>query len=447
MRLAHLALMDFLGCAIAARNDPHCRRIIKPLVSGMVVPGGARVPGTGYELDPSSAAFGFGTLGRWLDYNDSWFGKFAGGHPSDMFGAIVALGDFLSRNDAYRRPLTMRDMLVSGIKAYEILGLHIEEDAYGGYDYTAPLKVACAATLTRMLGGGVDQVVAAMSQAWVDGQPLRIVRTPRTGPRKSWASPDAAARAVWLAIKTMDGESGYPDVLTTPVTGVYEADRNGEPLVISREFGSHVMDTIQFKTYPAQFRTQTAVEAAVALHPKLTERFDEIASIDIETHERTIKTVDKRGQLHGPADRDHCLQYIVAIALIFGTLRYRHYEDDVAADPRIDILREKMIVCENSAFTMGYNEGQPRMDANAITVTFKDGSNTDRVEVLYPMGDPIRRSEVASVLSAKFEENISDDLPPEHVDALMKLYENFETFVETPVGEFVNLTVLPEPAA
>jgi 2-methylcitrate dehydratase len=298
-----------------------------------------------------------------------------------------------------------------------------------------------------MLGGGVDQVVAAMSQAWVDGQPLRVVRTPRTGPRKSWASPDAAARAVWLAIKTMDGESGYPDVLTTPVTGVYEADRNGEPLVISREFGSHVMDTIQFKTYPAQFRTQTAVEAAVALHPKLTERFDEIASIDIETHERTIKTVDKRGQLHGPADRDHCLQYIVAIALIFGTLRYRHYEDDVAVDPRIDILREKMIVCENPAFTKGYNEGQPRMDANAITVTFKDGSNTDRVEVLYPMGDPIRRSEVAPVLSAKFEENISDDLPPEHVDALMKLNENFETFVETPVGEFVNLTVLPEPAA
>lgn len=447
MRLAHLALMDFLGCAIAARSDPDCRRVIKPLVPGMTVPGGARVPGTGYELDPASAAFAFATLGRWLDYNDSWFGKFAGGHPSDMFGAILPMGDFLSRNGAYRRPQTMRDMLVSGIKAYEIFGLHLDENEYGGYDYTAPLKVACAATLTRMLDGDVDQIVAAMSQAWVDGQPLRIVRTPRTGPRKSWASPDAAARAVWLAIKTMDGESGYPDVLTTPVTGVYDADRNGQPLVIARGFGSHVMDTIQFKTYPAQFRTQTAVEAAVALHSTVAERLDAVERVDIETHERTIRTVDKRGHLHGPADRDHCLQYIVAIALIFGGLRYHHYEDDVAADPRIDALREKMSVRENIEFTKGYNEGKPRMDANAITVTFSDGTSTDRVEVLYPMGDPVRRAEVAPVLAAKFEENISGDLPPTQVQTLMRLYEDFEAFVETPVSDFVDLAVLPEPSA
>lgn len=441
MRLAHLAFMDFLGCAIAASGDEDCTRLIRPLVPGMGVAGGARVPGTSLEQDPGSAAFAFTTMGRWLDYNDSWFGKYAGGHPSDMFGAILALGDYLSRTDTGRHPITMGDVLVSGIKSYEILGLHLETNEFGGFDYTAPLKVACAASLTHMLGGGFDDIVAATSQAWVDGQPLRIVRTPRTGPRKNWASADAAARAVWLAIKTVEGESGYPDVLTTAKTGLYDAERNGRPLVFARSFGTHVMDTIQFKIYPAQFRTQTAVEAAIALHPLVANRIREVARIEIETHERTIQTVDKTGPLNGPADRDHCLQYIVAIALIFGGLRYDHYHDRVASDSRIDALRDRMTVRENLDFTKGYHETTPRTDATAVTVHFTDGTTTDRVEVLYPMGDPVRRGEVMPVLSGKFEENLTGKLAGEQIESLMGLYEDYDRLVGMPVDDFVALTV------
>ncbi len=439
--IAHLAFMDFLGCAFAALDEPDCQRLIRPLVPGMSVAGGARIPGTGYELDPAAAAFGFSALGRWLDYNDSWFGKGGGGHPSDMFGALLAMGDHLSRKGRGARAPTMNEVLVAGAKAYEIMGLHLQMNEFGGFDFTGPLKAACAAVLTRMLGGGFDDIVAAVSQGWVDGQPLRIVRSPRTGPRKNWASADAASRAVWLAMKTMDGESGYPEVLTTPVTGLYDSERNGEPFVFNRSFGSFVMDTIQFKVYPAQFRTQTALEAAITLHPHIGDRLAEIERVEIETHERTIHTVDKTGELGGPADRDHCLQYIVAIGLIFGELRYSHYGDAVAADPRVDALRDRMLVRENPEFTRGYQDQSIKTDANAVQIFFTDGTSTKRVEVLYPMGDPVRRQEVLPVLARKFRENLSGRLPDAKAKALVSLYDNFDRFSKLPVDRFVDLTI------
>lgn len=440
-RVAHIAFMDFLGCAFAALDEQDCLRLIRPLAPQMKVPGGARVPGTAYELDPASAAFGFSALGRWLDYNDSWFGKGGGGHPSDMFGAILAMGDYLSRNSDGRRGVTMGDLLDAGTKAYEILGLHLHVNDFGGFDFTGPLKAACAAVTTRMLGGGFDEIVAAVSQGWVDGQPLRVVRSPRTGPRKNWASADAASRAVWLAIKTMEGETGYPDVLTTPVTGLYDAERNGASFEFERGFDTFVMDTIQFKVYPAQFRTQTALEAAIALHPSIADRIADIDRIEIETHARTIHTVDKTGELHGPADRDHCLQYIVAIGLIFGELQYRHYGDDIAADPRVDALRDRMLVRESLDYTRGYEDKSIKTDANAVQVFFNDGTSTDRVEVLYPMGDPVRRQEVLPVLARKFRENVTGRLPDAKADALIGLYDDHEGFCRMPVGRFVDLTV------
>ena len=441
LRIAHLAFMDFLGCAFAALDEPDCQRLIRPLVPGLTVPGGARVPGTRYELDPASAAFGFSALGRWLDYNDSWFGKGGGGHPSDMFGALLAMADYLTRKSDGARARTMADVLVAGVKAYEIMGLHLQINQFGGFDFTGPLKAACAAVLTRMLGGGFDDIVAAVSQGWVDGQPLRIVRSPRTGPRKNWASADAASRAVWLAIKTIDGESGYPDVLTTPGTGLYDAERNGEPLVFERRFGSFVMDSIQFKVYPAQFRTQTALEAAIALHPRIADRLEEIERIEIETHERTIRTVDKTGALAGPADRDHCLQYIVAIGLIFGALRYSHYGDAVAADPRVDALRDRMVVRENPEFTRGYEKTSNRTDANAVQVFFSDGTSTERVEVLYPMGDPVRRQEALPVLARKFRENLAGRLPDAKLKSLVDLYDDCESLSAMRVDRLVDLTI------
>ncbi|MDH3702883.1 MAG: 2-methylcitrate dehydratase [Alphaproteobacteria bacterium] len=446
VRVAHLAFMDFLGCAFAALDERDCQRLIRPLVPGLTVPGGARVPGTRYELDPASAAFGFSALGRWLDYNDSWFGKGGGGHPSDMFGALLAMGDYLSRNSGGARALTMNDVLVAGVKAYEIMGLHLQMNEFGGFDFTGPLKAACAAVLTRMLGGGFDDIIAAVSQGWVDGQPLRIVRSPRTGPRKNWASADAASRAVWLAMKTMEGESGYPEVLTTPGTGLYDAERNGEAFEFSNRFGSFVMDTIQFKVYPAQFRTQTALEAAIALYPLIRDRLEDIERVEIETHERTIHTVDKTGELDGPADRDHCLQYIVAIGLIFGALRYVHYSDAIAADPRVDALRDRMLVRENPDYTRGYQDKTIKTDANALQVFFTDGTSTERVEVLYPMGDPVRRQEVLPVLARKFRENLAGRLSDAKTAALVSLYDDFETFSAMPVDRFVDLTI-PDNAA
>ena len=436
---AHTALFDFLGCALAGLDEPDCRRIIRPIVPGTVVPNGARVPGTAYEFDPVAAAFAIGCAGRWLDFNDSWFGV-GGGHPSDMFGALLATGDHLSRRgDA----VSMATILDLAIKAYEVLGLHLMENAFQQYDYTGPLKAATAAATCRLLGGGRAQIVDALSQGWIDGQPLRLFRAPHTGPRKNWASADAAARGLWHAYKAVEGEPGYPAALTTPDAGLYDAVLGGVPFRYPRPYGSHVMEHIQFKVYPAQFRAQTAMEAAVRLHPEVAGRLESIARIDIHTHAHTIDTVDKPGPLSGPAERDHSLQYIVAIGLIFGELEYRHYHDATAADPRVDALRAKMSVTERRRYTEGYAKGEPRMDANALQVRFTDGSATGEVEVLYPMGDFCRRAEAAPVLADKFRRNLAGRVPPASAAALLRLHEDPAALSAMRVDEFMALTAAP----
>lgn len=437
---AHTALFDFLGCALAGLDEADCRRIIRPIVPGTVVPDGARVPGTDYEFDPVTAAFAIGCAGRWLDFNDSWFGV-GGGHPSDMFGALLATGDHLSRRGD---KVSMATILDLAIKAYEILGLHLMENAFKQYDYTGPLKAATAAVTCRLLGGGHAQIVDALSQGWIDGQPLRIFRAPFTGPRKNWASPDAAARGLWHAWMAAGGEPGYPAALSTPEAGLFDAVLEGAPFRYPRPYGSHVMEHIQFKVYPAQFRAQTAMEAALRLHPLVADRLDDIARIDIHTHAHTIRTVDKPGPLAGPAERDHCLQYIVAIGLIFGELEYRHYHDETAADPRVDALRDKMRVLERPRYTDGYDSAEPRMDANALQVHFADGGATDEVEVLYPMGDFCRRAEAGPVLADKFRRNLAGRVPPPQEAALLQLHDDRAALAAMNVDDFMALTVSPD---
>jgi len=442
VKTAHLALFDFLGCALAGLDEADCRRVIRPIVPEAQVPGGARVPGTSYEFDPATAAFAMGCMGRWLDFNDSWFGT-GGGHPADMWGALLGTSDWLSRRARHQSgvPVSMAVVLDRAIKAYEILGLHLLENVFGRFDYTAPLKAATAAAVCSLLGGGRDAIVAALSQGWIDGQPLRLFRTPYTGPRKNWASPDAAARGVWHAFKAVDGEPGYPHALSTPDWGLYDVERQGEPFRNPLPFGSHVMEHIQFKVYPAQFRAQTALEAAIRLHPVVAPRLDAVSLIEIHTHQRTLRTVDKPGPLTLPSERDHSLQYITAIGLIHGALDYRHYHDEVAADPRIEALIGKMRLAERPHYTAGYNDRARRMDANAIQVHFNDGSSTDEVEILHPMGDPKRRDEALPVLTEKFRCNLRGRLPEKQEEALLALYSDPNALSAMTVDQFMALTV------
>jgi len=437
---AHTALFDFLGCAMAGLDESDCRRVIRPIVPGTVVPDGARVPGTNYAFDPVTAAFAIGCAGRWLDFNDSWFGV-GGGHPSDMFGVLLATGDHLSRRGRKVRMATILDL---AIKAYEILGLHLMENAFHQYDYSGPLKAATSAVTCRLLGGGRTQIIDALSQGWIDGQPLRIFRAPFTGPRKNWASPDAAARGLWHAWMAVAGEPGYPAALGTPDAGFYDAVMDGVPFRYPRAYGSHVMERIQFKVYPAQFRAQTAMEAAIRLHPEVAGRLDAVERIDIHTHAHTIRTVDKPGPLAGPAERDHCLQYIVAIGLIFGELEYRYYHDETAADPRVDALRSRMKVIERPRYTEGYAKGDPRMDANALQVHFADGGSTAEAEALYPMGDFCRRAEAGPVLADKFRRNLAGRVPLAQEAKLLDLHGNPAALAAMSVDDFMALTVAPD---
>ncbi|MDA0654955.1 MAG: 2-methylcitrate dehydratase [Proteobacteria bacterium] len=436
--MAHLALFDFIGCALVALDEPECRRVIKPIVPDAQVKGGARVPGTSYEFDPATAAFAIGTMGRWLDFNDSWFGK-GGGHPSDMWGAILGMGDYRSRHGS---ALTMETVLELGIKAYEIMGLHLVENEFGPYDYTAPLKAATAAVTCRMAGGEAEHIINAVSQGWADGQPLRIYRHPYTTGRKSWGSPDAAARGVWHALKAIDGEAGFPRVLSTPDVGLIDGEQKGVPFTYPAPYGSHVMENILFKVFPAQFRAQTAMEAVTQLHPLVKDRLGEIERVDVYTHERALRTVDKRGPLGSASERDHCMQYIVAVGLIFGCLEYRHYHDDVAADPRIDELREKIVLLERPSYTAGFEDSDIRSDATAIRVGFSDGSSTDEIEVLYPLGDKRRRDAARTVLEQKFRQNVEGRLAPDSEKLVLELYGDPDRFRRIDVAEFMAALVL-----
>jgi 2-methylcitrate dehydratase len=439
---ARLCLMDTLGCGLEALDYPACTKLLGPLVPGTSIERGARVPGTRFELDPVQAAFNIGAAIRWLDFNDTWLAA-EWGHPSDNLGGILACADWLSRNGT---PLSMRDVLTAMIKAHEIQGVIALENSFNrvGLDHVVLVKVATTAVVAQMLGLAREAVTNAVSLAWVDGQSLRTYRhTPNTGSRKSWAAGDATSRGVRLALITKTGEMGYPSVLSAKGWGFYDVLFRGKPFKFQRRYGSYVMENVLFKiSFPAEFHAQTAVEAAVQLHPEVKERLSEIKKIEIVTHESAIRIIDKKGPLNNPADRDHCIQYMAAIGLIKGNLTAADYEDAVARDPRIDALRAKMACVENKRYSRDYLDPKKRSIANQLQVFFKDGTATRKVAVEYPVGHRRRRHEGIPLLEAKFRTNLARRFPPERQRAILELCRDQGRLESTPVDKFVDLFVI-----
>jgi 2-methylcitrate dehydratase len=438
---ARHCLLDTLACGLLALQFPACTRHLGPVVPGTVVPKGARVPGTAFVLDPVTAAFNIGAMIRWLDFNDTWLAA-EWGHPSDNLGGILAVADWLSRNG---RPLVIRDVLTAMIKAHEIQGVLALENSFNrvGLDHVLLVKVASTAVVTRLLGGTEDQIVAALSQAWVDGQSLRTYRhAPNTSSRKSWAAGDATSRAVRLALMVLNGEPGLPSVLTAPKWGFDDVLFKGNRLKFQRPYGSYVMENVLFKiSFPAEFHAQTAVECALQLHPLVGDRLDRIDRIELHTQEPAIRIISKTGPLHNPADRDHCLQYMVAVPLIHGQLAATHYEDEFARDPRLDALRVKMTVRENPQFTRDYYDPAKRAIGNAVQVFFTDGTATALVIVEYPIGHRRRRAEGLPLLQQKFRDALATRFPSERVEPIINLCQESAQFDETPVSEFVDRLV------
>ena len=444
---ARYCLLDTLGCGLEALSYPACTKLLGPIVPGTVVPNGARVPGTQFQLDPVQAAFNIGAMIRWLDFNDTWLAA-EWGHPSDNLGGILAVADWMSRNAvaAGRKPLTVRDVLTAMIKAHEIQGVIALENSFNrvGLDHVVLVKVASTAVVGQMLGLSRDEIIDAVSLAWVDGQSLRTYRhSPNTGSRKSWAAGDATARAVRLALMVGKGEMGYPSVLTAKTWGFYDVLFKGKPFRFQRPYGSYVMEHVLFKiSFPAEFHAQTAVECAMALHPKVSDRLDDIRKITIRTHESALRIIDKKGPLANPADRDHCIQYMVAVPLIHGRLTAADYEDDIANDPRIDRLRDKMVCVEDKQFSKDYLDPDKRSIANAITIEFKDGSKLKEVVVEYPIGHRRRRKEGMPVLIEKFGTNLARRFPIKQQHAILERALDASALDATAVNEFVDLFVI-----
>ena len=439
---ARYCLMDTLACGFQALKYPACRKLLGPVVPGAVMPGGSRVPGTSFELDPVQAAFNIGAMIRWLDFNDTWLAA-EWGHPSDNLGGILAVSDYLARQAVMsgRAPLTVRELLGAMIKAHEIQGVLALENSFNrvGLDHVLLVRVASTAVVTSLLGGTEEQVVNAVSNAWIDGGALRTYRhAPNTGSRKSWAAGDATSRAVRLALIALTGEMGYPSALSAKTWGFSDVLFRGKPLALPQPFGSYVMENVLFKiSYPAEFHAQTAVEAAMALHPEVAGRLAEIERVVIETQEPGVRIIDKVGPLANPADRDHCIQYMVAIPLIFGRLTASDYEDTVAADPRIDALRERMQVRENPDFTRDYYAADKRYIGNALQVFFRDGSATARVQVDYPIGHRKRRAEGMPVLVRKFETSVDAQFGPKQAERIKTLFSSQKSLDAMPVNELV----------
>src|SRR5450432_3372162 len=444
---ARHCLLDTLGCGLEALEYPACTKLLGPLVPGTVVPHGARVPGTRFQLDPVQAAFNIGAMIRWLDFNDTWLAA-EWGHPSDNLGAILAVADWLARNAgaASQSPPLMRDVLIAMIKAHEIQGVLALENSFNrvGLDHVVLVKVASTAVVAQMLGLARDEIVNAVSLAWVDGQSLRTYRhSPNTGSRKSWAAGDATSRAVRLALIARTGEMGYPSVLTAKTWGFYDVLFKGNAFEFQRPYGSYVMENVLFKIrFPAEFHAQTAVECAMQLHPLVKDRLPDIEKITIRTHESAIRIIDKKGPLDNPADRDHCIQYMVAVPLIHGRLTAADYEDSIARDPRIDALRDKMVCVEDKQFSKDYHDPEKRSIANAITVKFKDGSKTREIVVEYPIGHRRRRKEGMPVLIEKFKTNLARRFPERQQRAILELALDSAALDATPVHEFVDLFVI-----
>jgi 2-methylcitrate dehydratase len=443
---AHYCLMDTLACGFQALDYPACTRLLGPYVPGATLPGGARVPGTSYELEPVVGAFNIGTMIRWLDFNDTWLAA-EWGHPSDNLGGILATADYLSRmaRAEGKDPLTMHGVLTAMIKAHEVQGVLALENSYNrvGLDHVLLVRVATTAVVTRMLGGDRDTVINAVSHAWIDGGALRTYRhAPNTGSRKSWAAGDATSRGVRLALIAMTGEMGYPSALTAQTWGFYDVLFKGKPCSFPQAYGSYVMENILFKiSYPAEFHAQTAVEAAMALHPEVKDRLDDIEKVLIETQKPGVRIIDKTGPLDNPADRDHCIQYMAAVPMIFGRLTAADYEDKVAGDPRIDELRDKMEVTENPDYTKDYFDSRKRYIGNAIQVFFRDGSSTERVAVDFPIGHRQRRDEGIPVLKKKFESSVSIRLREGQWKELAELCADRDKLAATAVDDFMALLV------
>ena len=444
---ARYCLMDTLGCGFEALEYPACTKMLGPVVPGTVVPNGAKVPGTPYQMDPVKAAFDIGAMIRWLDFNDTWLAA-EWGHPSDNLGGILATADWLSRNAvaAGKKPLTVKDVLTAMIKAHEIQGCIALENSFNkvGLDHVVLVKVASTAVVAQMLGLTRDEIINAVSLAWVDGQSLRTYRhAPNAGSRKSWAAGDATSRAVRLALIAKTGEMGYPSVLTAKTWGFYDVLFKGNAFRFQRPYGSYVMENVLFKiSFPAEFHSQTAVEAAMTLHKelaKLGKTAADIRKITIRTHEACIRIIDKKGPLNNPADRDHCIQYMVAVPLIFGRLTAADYEDGIAADPRIDQLREKITCVEDPKFTKDYHDPDKRSIANALTVELADGRKLKEVVVEYPIGHKRRRKEGMPVLVEKFRTNLARRFPEKQRKAILELCLDAKRLDATPVNEFVDL--------
>ena len=444
---AKSCLIDTLGCGLLALSFPACTKLLGPIVEGTAVPYGVRVPGTSNLLDPVKGAFDIGCIIRWLDFNDTWLAA-EWGHPSDNLGAILACSDYVSQKNIEegKEPLKVLDILEMMIKAHEIQGILALENSFNrvGLDHVVLVKVASTAVATKILGGNKDDVINALTHAWLDGQSLRTYRhAPNAGSRKSWAAGDATSRAVRLAMITLSGEMGYPSVLTAKTWGFEDVLFKSNSLRIPQSFGSYVMENVLFKiSFPAEFHAQTAVEAAVKIHPEIKDRLDEIDKIEITTHESAIRIISKVGELNNPADRDHCLQYMVAIGLLKGNLVADDYEDDVAQDPRIDELRSKMIVTENKKYSEDYLDPEKRSIANKLKVLFNDGSSTEEIEVEYPIGHRRRRNEGIPVLENKFLSNLKTVFDEEKSEKIYKEFLDFDKLTSMSVVDFQKLLSL-----
>ena len=444
LETARLALIDSLGCGFEALSYPACTKLLGPVVPGTLVPNGARVPGTSYTLDPERATFNIGALVRWLDFNDAFYGATVI-HPSDTFCGILAVADWLSRTRAAQgqQPLLMRAVLASAVKTYEIMGGLALQNGFSaaGLDHTILVKIATTPVVTKLLGGTSEEIVNALSQAWVDGHALATFRRkPNTGPRKSWAAADAASRGVRLALMALKGEIGCPSALTAKTWGFYHVLFKDRPFRFQRRFATYVVENVLFKLpYPTAFHGQSGVEAAIKLHPLVKDRLDDIKRVEAKCHNSTMVILDKSGPLHNPADRDHCMQYMMAIGLIYGTMTAEHYEDHIAADPRIDALRAKMRLSESAQYEREYHDPAKRTNANSIQVFFKDGTKTPLSEVLYPLGHRRRRQEGIPALMEKFERNVSRVFAAKQRDAILKACLDQKRLGAMPVNEFMDL--------
>jgi len=447
---ARYCLLDTLGCGLQALDFPACTKLLGPVVSGLTMKNGTRVPGTSYELDPVQGAFNIGAMIRWLDFNDTWLAA-EWGHPSDNLGGILAVADWLSRRSPSDggKQLTMRDVLTAMIQAHEIQGCLALENSFNrvGLDHVVLVKVASTAVVSHMLGLAREQMLNAVSLAWVDGQSLRsYLHAPNTGSRKSWAAGDATSRAVRLALIAQTGEMGYPSVLTAKTWGFYDVSFRGKEFKFQRPYGSYVMENVLFKiSFPAEFHSQTAVEAAVTLHHQLAAKgltAADIKRVTIRTHEAAIRIIDKQGPLANPADRDHCIQYMVAVPLIFGRLTAEDYEDNVAADERIDALRAKIICAEDTQFTADYHDPEKRSIANALTVELNDGTTLPEVVVEYPIGHRLRRGDGIPLLLQKFETNLARRFDKPQRQRILDASSDQAKLEAMPVDDYVSLYVV-----